>query len=123
MAVRLKVNGSTHSVPTEPNTALLYVLRNDLALNGAKFGCGLAQCGTCTVIVDGTAAQYPILTMPDAPEVEVELINRPGERPMGAGEASSGPAAAAVANAFAHATGKRLRELPLIPVRVKAALG
>src|ERR1700674_966207 len=68
-------------------------------------------------------AQYPILTMPNAPQVEVELINRPGEKPMGAGEAASGPAAAAVAHPIAHATGKRLRDLPLTPTRVKAALG
>jgi nicotinate dehydrogenase subunit A len=53
MAISLKVNGATHSVPAEPDTPLLYVLRNDLALNGAKFGCGLAQCGACTVLVDG----------------------------------------------------------------------
>jgi len=66
---------------------------------------------------------YPILTMPEAPKVEVELINRPNERPLGAGEASQGPAAAAVANAFANATGKRIRDLPLNPARVKAALG
>jgi len=68
-------------------------------------------------------ASYPILTMPEAPKVEVELINRPNERPLGAGEASQGPAAAAVANAFANATGKRIRDLPLNPARVKAALG
>lgn len=53
MSISLKVNGTTHSVPAEPDTPLLYVLRNDLALNGAKFGCGLAQCGACTVLVDG----------------------------------------------------------------------
>ena len=53
MAISLKVNGETHSVPAEPDTPLLYVLRNDLALNGAKFGCGLSQCGACTVLVDG----------------------------------------------------------------------
>jgi nicotinate dehydrogenase subunit A len=53
MAVSLRVNGTTRSVPAEPDTPLLYVLRNDLALNAAKFGCGLAQCGACTVLVDG----------------------------------------------------------------------
>jgi nicotinate dehydrogenase subunit A len=53
MAVSLKVNGVIHSVPAEPDTPLLYVLRNDLGLNAAKFGCGLGQCGACTVLVDG----------------------------------------------------------------------
>ncbi len=66
---------------------------------------------------------YPILTIAEAPKVEVELINRPGERPLGAGEGSQGPAVAAVANAFANATGKRIRDLPFHPARVKAALG
>jgi nicotinate dehydrogenase subunit A len=53
MAINIKVNGALHSVPAEPDTPLLYVLRNDLGLNSAKFGCGLAQCGACTVLVDG----------------------------------------------------------------------
>jgi nicotinate dehydrogenase subunit B len=66
---------------------------------------------------------YPILTMPEAPTVEVVLIDRPEEKPLGSGEAAQGPAVAAIANAFAAATGKRLRDLPLTPERVKAALG
>jgi CO/xanthine dehydrogenase Mo-binding subunit len=65
---------------------------------------------------------YPILTMPDVPRVETVLINRPNERALGAGEAAQGPTAAAIANAFAAATGKRIRELPLTPERVKLAL-
>jgi len=65
---------------------------------------------------------YPILTMPEAPKVETVLIDRPNERSLGAGEASQGPTAAAIANAFAAATGKRIRELPFTPERVKAAL-
>jgi nicotinate dehydrogenase subunit A len=51
----LNVNGRDHEVDAEPDTPLLYVLRDDLALNAAKFGCGLGQCGACTVIVEGKA--------------------------------------------------------------------
>jgi aerobic-type carbon monoxide dehydrogenase small subunit (CoxS/CutS family) len=51
----LKVNGRDHQVDAELDTPLLYVLRNDLKLNAAKFGCGLGQCGSCTVIVNGKA--------------------------------------------------------------------
>ncbi len=52
---RLTVNGAEHEVNAEPDTPLLYVLRNDLGLNAAKFGCGLGQCGACTVLLDGQA--------------------------------------------------------------------
>ena len=51
----LKVNGRTHTLDVEPSTPLLYILRNDLGLQGPRFGCGLGQCGVCTVIVNGQA--------------------------------------------------------------------
>ena len=53
--IPLKVNGKTQVVDVDPETPLLYVLREDLKLNGPKFGCGLAQCGACTVIMNGNA--------------------------------------------------------------------
>jgi nicotinate dehydrogenase subunit A len=53
--ISLNVNGKRREVNADPDTPLLYVLRNDLSLNGPKFGCGLAQCGACTVIMDGNA--------------------------------------------------------------------
>ena len=49
----LRVNGASRSVSVEPDTPLLYILRNDLELNGPRFGCGLSQCGACTVLIDG----------------------------------------------------------------------
>jgi aerobic-type carbon monoxide dehydrogenase small subunit (CoxS/CutS family) len=57
MSVTLKVNGSTHTVDVEPSTPLLYVLRNDVGVVGPHFGCGLGQCGACTVIVNGAAVR------------------------------------------------------------------
>jgi aerobic-type carbon monoxide dehydrogenase small subunit (CoxS/CutS family) len=53
--ITLKVNGAAHTVDVEPSTPLLYILRNDLGLQGPRFGCGLGQCGVCTVIVNGQA--------------------------------------------------------------------
>jgi aerobic-type carbon monoxide dehydrogenase small subunit (CoxS/CutS family) len=55
--VSLNVNGAVHAVDIDPATPLLYVLRNDLGLRGPRFGCGLGQCGTCTVIMDGVAVR------------------------------------------------------------------
>jgi len=55
--VTLKVNGKTHTVDVDPATPLLYILRNDLSLRGPRFGCGLGQCGACTVIINGVATR------------------------------------------------------------------
>ena len=55
--ITLRVNGAAKTVNTESDTPLLYVLRNDLELNGAKYGCGQAQCGACTVMIDGNAVR------------------------------------------------------------------
>ena len=55
MAVVINVNGADHSVEASPETPLLYVLRDDLGLNGAKYGCGLGQCGACTVQLNSKA--------------------------------------------------------------------
>jgi len=56
-SITLRVNGSTHQLDVEPGTPLLYVLRNDLGLQGPRFGCGLGQCGACTVIINGAAVR------------------------------------------------------------------
>jgi nicotinate dehydrogenase subunit A len=61
--VSLKVNGRTQAIEAEPDMPLLYALRNDLQLNGPKFGCGLAQCGACTVIIDGNAVRSCVTSM------------------------------------------------------------
>jgi len=62
-AVTLHVNGLRHEVWADPDTPLLFILRNDLALNGPKYGCGLGECGACTVLVDGVAARACCLAL------------------------------------------------------------
>jgi nicotinate dehydrogenase subunit A len=59
--MRLTVNGRIHDVDAASDTALLYVLRNDLALNGPKYGCGLGECGACAVLIDGVAARACVI--------------------------------------------------------------
>jgi nicotinate dehydrogenase subunit A len=74
MAINLKVNGVSCSVDAEPDTPLLYVLRNDLELNGAKFGCGLSQCGACTVLVNAVATRSCVTPINQVGEREVVTI-------------------------------------------------
>ena len=74
MAINLKVNGASRSTPAEPDTPLLYVLRNDLFLAGAKFGCGLAQCGACTVLVNGKATRSCVTPIGGLGNAEITTI-------------------------------------------------
>jgi len=74
MAISLKVNGATRSVEAEPDTPLLYVLRNDFELNGAKFGCGLAQCGACTVLVDGKPVRSCVTPIDTLGQSEITTV-------------------------------------------------
>ena len=74
MAISLRINGARRSVPAEPDTPLLYVLRNDLALNGAKFGCGLAQCGACTVLIAGRPARSCTTEIGSIGDAEITTI-------------------------------------------------
>jgi nicotinate dehydrogenase subunit A len=84
MAIKLNVNGTEQVIESDPDTPLLYVLRNDLRLNGAKFGCGLGQCGACTVMVDGKAVLScvtPVMLMEGRTVTTVEglgTIDAPG---------------------------------------------
>ena len=80
MAISLKVNGVSRSVTAEPDTPLLYVLRNDLELNGAKYGCGLAQCGACTVLVDGKAVRSCLTAIGGLEKSEITTIEGLGTR-------------------------------------------
>jgi nicotinate dehydrogenase subunit A len=71
MSHRILVNGELHLVDATPDTALLYVLRNDLGLNGPKFGCGLGQCGACAAIVGGALTRTCSIALRDVGEDEV----------------------------------------------------
>ena len=72
--ITLKVNGKTHTLDVDPSAPLLYILRNDLGLQGPRFGCGLGQCGACTVIIRGTAVRSCITPSSAAQGSEITTL-------------------------------------------------
>jgi len=74
MSVSLTVNGARHTSPAAPDTPLLYVLRNDLGINSAKYGCGIAQCGACTVLLDGQAIRSCVYPAAQAAQGKVTTL-------------------------------------------------
>ena len=72
--VTLRVNGTAHSVDVDPATPLLYVLRNDLGLQGPRFGCGLGQCGACTVLIKGEAVRSCVRAVSSVQGVEITTL-------------------------------------------------
>jgi nicotinate dehydrogenase subunit A len=78
--IRLTVNGRVHDVDAAPDTVLLYVLRNDLELNGPKYGCGLGECGTCAVLIDGVAARSCVIPIDGCIGREILTLEGLGSR-------------------------------------------
>lgn len=78
--IRLTVNGRMHDVGAAPDTPLLYVLRNDLELNGPKYGCGLGECGACTVIIDGVAARSCVIPVSGCVQRNILTLEGLGSR-------------------------------------------
>src|ERR1700756_1693545 len=78
--ISLSVNGRVHDIVAVPDTPLLYVLRNDLELNGPKYGCGLGECGTCTVLIDGVAARSCVIPIEGCAGREIVTLEGLGTR-------------------------------------------
>ena len=79
-SVVLRVNGKIHTVKADPGTPLLYVLRNQLALNGPKYGCGLQQCGACMVLLDGKAQPSCMITTAAAKKHDITTLEGIGSK-------------------------------------------
>jgi isoquinoline 1-oxidoreductase subunit alpha len=84
MAISLDINGQTHSVDADPDTPLLWVLRDILGMTGTKFGCGVAQCGACTVHQDGQAIRSCITPIDSVGASKITTIEAIGETAAGA---------------------------------------
>ncbi len=85
MAISVVVNGISRTVDVEPDTPLLWVLRDTLKLTGTKYGCGIAQCGACTVLIDGQAVRscsYPISSIAGKSITTIEGLSADGTHPV-----------------------------------------
>ncbi|MEA2988159.1 MAG: isoquinoline 1-oxidoreductase subunit alpha [Alphaproteobacteria bacterium] len=85
MMISLVVNGIAYTVDLEPETPLLWVLRDSLKLTGTKYGCGIAQCGACTVLIDGQAIRscsVPVSVVAGKPVTTIEGLSRDGTHPV-----------------------------------------
>jgi isoquinoline 1-oxidoreductase alpha subunit len=83
--ITLSINGQSHNVEVDPSTPLLWVLRDKLAMTGTKFGCGIAQCGACTVHINGAAARAcvtPVSMVADAKITTIEGLSTDGSHPV-----------------------------------------
>ena len=81
----ISINGKTHEVNADPSTPMLWVLRDHLDMTGTKFGCGIAQCGACTVHLDGVAVrscQLPIAAINDQEVTTIEGLSENGDHPV-----------------------------------------
>jgi isoquinoline 1-oxidoreductase alpha subunit len=79
----ITVNGTAHPVDAEPDTPLLWVLRDTLGLTGTKYGCGIAQCGACTVLMDGQAVRSCQMPLESIGTADIRTIETIGEDPVG----------------------------------------
>ena len=84
MAISIAINGTTHSIDADGDTPLLWVLRDILGMTGTKFGCGIAQCGACTVHQDGQAIRSCITTIDSIGDAKITTIEAIGQTPAGA---------------------------------------
>jgi len=82
--IQLQINGQTHSVDVTPDTPLLWVLRDVLGMTGTKFGCGIAQCGACTLHVDGRPVRSCMLPVGAVKDRQITTIEAVGDTPAGA---------------------------------------
>ena len=86
MAVtNLNVNGKKYAIDVDPRTPMLWVLRDHLKLTGTKYGCGIAQCGACTILFNGTAirsCQLPVAAAADKPVITIEGLSEKGDHPL-----------------------------------------
>lgn len=79
----LTINGTTHQIDIEPDTPLLWVLRDELGMTGTKYGCGVAQCGACTVLVDGMATRSCVTPVDSVAGAEITTIEAVEDDPVG----------------------------------------